>query len=96
MQVSKMTSSTQSESKKLPAILEIEKSRYSVIMQNGSLQRIDGPSSLIFEIEIFNGRALQRHALQYFANFCGDWSYRCRAIAKFPRNVFSSEMQKNQ
>ena len=49
------------------AVLKIGKSRYLMLMQNGSLQRIGRPPSWIFEIEIFNSRALQRHVLNHRA-----------------------------
>jgi len=43
--------------------LKIEKSRYLVMTQNGSLKRIGGPPSGIFKIKFLTAHALERYVL---------------------------------
>ena len=56
---------------------------HNVISRFFAFQDGGCPPSWIFEIEIFNCHALQRHVLDHSANVCEDQSYCWRDVAFF-------------
>jgi len=75
----------------MAAVLKIEKSRYVMMMQNGSAKCFSDPPSWTFKIILIAG-AIENPFCKIFAKFRGNRSYRCRENAIFRDCFFYSEM----